>query len=377
MPGRRPVRLVLVVVTIAVAGILARYLAFVSTQGDAGPVAYIEAMCAWDCAWYRTIAEGGYDLGPGTRLRPGAANWAFFPLSPMIAGALSRITAIPADVGGFALSNIYATLAAIAARPLFDGNAKAYWLYVVMLLAGPFSFLFSSLHTEALFILLSTLALVALRHSDPLAGGIWTALLSATRLTGVLMTVSILVARIADHLREGVRPRDIAGRVFADGRLVLGLAIAPLGLFLYALYLRLHTGDGLAFLHIQRAWGRSLGNPLDTLAELTRLTFPLSPASMIVGTWLLAAFAGLALSVVLAVRRRYAEAAFCALCILVSLSGGATSMVRFVAGLAPLGIVTAELLSLSALTYYAAFPAMVAFGLFASIGWMNSSLFAM
>lgn len=38
-------------------------------------------------------------------------------------------------------------------------------------------------------------------------------------------------------------------------KLIMGACLVPLGLFSYMAYLYLKTGDGLAFIHIQRAWG--------------------------------------------------------------------------------------------------------------------------
>jgi len=362
---------------IAVAGIVVRFAAYLVAGGAPDPMAHIQALCVWDCGWYRIIAETGYDLAPNNALRPAAANWAFFPLSPLIAGLLSRITTLPAVVCGFLLSNLYAVIAAFVSRPVFGANERAYWLFVVMLLAGPFSVLFSSLHTEALFILLSTLAFVSLREHRSLRAGLATAALSATRLTGILMVLAMGMSAIQARLKDGARLRELPRDLLADPRLILGLAVAPIGLFAYMAFIRLHTGDGLAFLHIQHAWGRSIGNPFESLGILLRLQFPLTPAGMVVATWAAAGAIGLALSLALAVRGRWPEAVFCAACILVSLAGGTTSMVRFVAGLAPLGWVAAELLSLSGVLYFAAFPIVVAAGFFVTIGWLNSSLFAM
>lgn len=361
----------------AALGTAVRYAAFLMATRGGDPAGYLTAFCVWDCGWYQSIAEGGYDLVPGVRLRPGAANWAFFPLSPLIAGAAAKLTSLPVVVCGFFLSNLYAILAGIAARPLFGENERAYWLYIVMLLAGPFSVLFSSLHTEALFVLLVTLAARALHERRLDVAGGFTALLSATRLTGILMILALGWAALERELRQRTPLRNLPAALLRDRQLVLGLAIAPLGLVAYMVFLRLHVGDGLAFLHIQRAWGRFISNPLDTIIFLGQLQFPLPTESIVVLTWIVAGIVGLALSVALALRRRIPEAIFCAACILVSFAGGATSMVRFVAGLAPLGMVLAELLSLSMVTYVAAFPLMVAAGFFITIGWINSSLFAM
>ncbi len=372
-----PPRTVLLVAALALFGIALRYAVFVWIEGSSGLAAYVEAMCVWDCTWYRTIAEEGYDLAPGVRYRTGGANWAFFPLSPLLAGLGARLTGLPVVTIGFLLSNLYATAAVLAARPLFDGNHRAYWLYAAMVLVGPFSFLFSSLHTEALFILLTTLAFVALRKSNYVAAGAAVALLSATRLTGVLLTVAMLIGAVIDHRRAGTSWRELPWRLFGDRRLLLGLALAPVGVIAYMAYLRLHVGDGLGFLHIQRAWGRWLGNPLESLQLLGNTGVWRSAAGMVHASWAVAAILGLLLSAVLVLRRRVPEAIFCALVIAVSLAGGTTSMVRFVAGLAPLGMVVAELLAAPLFIRVAALGASTTAGVVLTVGWLKASLLVM
>lgn len=363
-------------IALALAGITLRFLVFAWLKGETDLNGYVHALCVWDCGWYRTIAEGGYDLAPGIRLRPGAANWAFFPLSPTLAALLGRLTGLSAEWAGFIVSNTATILAVLAARPLFN-NARAYWLFATGLLVGPFSFLFSSLHTEALFILMTTLALRALGNSRFVLAGMATALLSATRVTGVLMVFAMLARAIEDHLRQGGRWRDLPRALIGNPPLLLGLALAPTGLFAYIAWLRFQVGDGLAFVHIQRAWGRELVNPLSSLAVLTNLDWPLTPAGMVVATWTVAAVIGLLLSVVLLFQRRAPAAIFCALCILVSLSAGQTSMVRFVAGLAPLGWALSELLARWTPAWVLAFPIAVILDVVLTIGWMNSSMFVM
>lgn len=369
-------RTVLPVALLAVFGIALRYAVYWHVEGPGSVLDYVEAMCVWDCAWYRTIAEDGYDLVPGVRFRPGGANWAFFPLSPMIAGIVSTITSLPTTVTGFILSNLYAAGAVLAARPLFE-NKRAYWVYAALILAGPFSFLFSSLHTEGLFVLLTTLCFVALKRRSYLAAGVAAALLSATRLTGILMIGAIGLAALVNARRDGTSWRELPRMLLGDRSLLAGLAVAPLGLIAFMAFLRFHTGDGLAFLHIQRAWGRTLGNPFETLGLLANLDVWLSPGGMINATWVVAAAIGLALSGMLTLRGRLPEAAFCAAVIFVSLAGGTTSMVRFVAGLAPLGMIAAELLTAIPIVRFVALAGTTAAGAVLTIGWLNASPFAM
>ena len=366
-----------IVFGLAVVGILVRYGVFLATFRIGGFDAYLDDLCVWDCAWYRTIIEEGYDLAPGIRYRPGGANWAFFPLQPLGIAALHTLFGLPTLVAGFLLSNLYILIAALAARPLFGANIRAYWLWVFALLIGPFSVLFSTLHTESLFILLTVLTLVALQRRRYLHAGGWAALLSATRVTGVLMGIAILVSAIADQRRDGTPWRQIPGRLLPDADLVLGLCLAPLGLFCYMAYLQLLSGDGLAFLHIQRAWGRDVGQPLSALWQALAATPLLTPDSMLTTTWGWSAVLGLGLSVVLLLTGRQAAGTFTGLAILTSLSTGVTSMIRFSAGLVPLGMIASELFARWTIVYYATFPVVFLLGLATTAGWFRSSVLVM
>jgi hypothetical protein len=365
------------ILAFAIAGVFTRYGVYIFSNGPSSFNAYLDALCVWDCAWYRTIVEGGYDLTPGVRLRPGAANWAFFPLYPMGVAALHNGLHLPTVVAGCLLSNLYAMAATLAARPLFDGNRRAYWLFAFAMFLGPFAMLFSTLYTESLFVLLIILSLLALRTQRYVLAGLAAALLSATRVTGVLMTIAILVSAIVDSRRAGVRWRDIPLRLIGNPNLLLGLFLAPLGLFIYIVYLHHLVGDGFAFAHIQRAWHRSLGNPLQVLWDAFQPSGGLSPAWMVTATWGSGAIVSLGLSLILALRRRYAAATFTTLAIAASLCSGITSMIRFSAGLAPLGMTLSELLASRRILYWLAFPAAFAIGIATTIGWFRSSLFVM
>ena len=370
-------RRVVIVLALALAGIALRYAVFVWAKGGGSFANYVQALCVWDCGWYQSIADGGYDLAPGVRLRPGAANWAFFPLSPMLASVVAGVVGVPVAIGGFLVSNAAAVATAIVSRPIFRDRPDAYWLFATALLIGPFSFLFSSLHTEALFILLTTVALLALDRSHYVLAGLFAALLSATRVTGVLMVFALLTRAVQQHLETGGRWHNLPIALLRNPPLILGVALAPLGLFIYIAYLSHLVGDGFAFAHIQRAWGRDLVSPLDTIGALLTLPWPLTPAAMVTASWTVAALIGLAACLLLALQRRLPAAVFCVLCIVISLSAGPTSLVRFVAGLAPVGWALCEAISRWKPAWLLVFPVAIILDIVLTIGWMNHSVFVM
>lgn len=93
--------------------------------------------------------------------------------------------------------------------------------------------------------------------------GIAGLLLSATRNTGVMFVFVVLVYCIKQYIIKQDKNKTIVFRVkdfiftnLQNEKLVLGTCMIPLGLFSYMLVLYKTLGDGLAFVHVQRAWGR-------------------------------------------------------------------------------------------------------------------------
>jgi hypothetical protein len=356
---------------------LFRYTLFALTQGDWEFMSFINAFCEQDCSWYTSIYERGYDGTIGGASSAAQANWAFFPAYPILVSLVGKPLGLSANLAGYIVSNCLVFAAALVSKPIFGQRPWAYWLWVVGLLAGPFSFLFSALYTESLFVLLTVLTLVALQDKRYVRAGLAAGLLSAVRVTGVMMTFGILGQMLWDHLKAGGKLIGFAPRVLREPQLLLALALAPAGLALFMIYLHLHTGDALAFAHIQRGWDRSLTNPFETLylALTTPVTTDYWDLIRISGA--VAAALGLLMSMGLVATGRVAAGIFCMLALLVSLAGGTMSLVRFTAGLAPLGIAIAFLLSSNRLLAIVSGLAGVAAGSTIALGWFSGSRFMM
>lgn len=367
----------LLVLLVAALGLALRYAIYLLAYREAAPGSFLDDLCIWSCDWYSSIAENGYDASPRTSNFGVRANWAYFPLFPLSIAALKTATGLPLLVVGFIFSNACVIAAAVAVRPLFADSARAYWLFVVTLLAGPFSFLFSTLYSEGLFILLTILVLVALRRSDYLLAGVFGALLSATRPTGVLIVFAILAQVVIDHRRAGGSWAALVPRVVTDPRLMLSFVLAPLGLFAYMAYLHVHFGDALAFSHIQSGWGRAIDSPFSYLGDVFERELTVDYRTMVYYSWAWAAIIGLALSLLLVIRGHAAAGLFCALCITVSLVTGIGSMVRFIAGLAPLGIVVADIAGKWRITTALVAILAVVAGVALTLGRFNGSILVM
>ena len=365
--GRASTSTWLILLAFVIFGAAFRY-GLIALADHVDPATYVDQLCRWDCGWFHNAADG-YDQGIPQN-RQGRGDWAFFPLYPMAAGLLSKLANISWPLAGFLLSNLFGLLAAGLSRPLFGDNARAYWLFAFGLLLGPFSLFFSLAYSESLFILLTLVGMVALRRGAYPQAGVAGALLSATRVTGVLFGLAVAVQALTDRLRRERSWRS-ALSTLTDQRVLLAFVLAPLGLITYAVFLRLYMGDGLAFMHTQIAWNRELDNPLVVLMTAAIEGFPFRMRWYEETTFVWSAGFGLILTGVLFIKKRYAEAIFCLAAILISLSAGMASTVRFVAGMAPLGVVLAELFASRRWLSYVGYVLAFIVGTLAFYTWMH------
>ncbi|PBB30654.1 hypothetical protein EOA79_22065 [Mesorhizobium sp. M1A.F.Ca.IN.020.03.2.1] len=354
-------------------GLVIRYAAFASVSPDPSLAAYARAFCKWDCSWYVGISEQGYERFP----IPGRSNvgrWGFFPLYPMLVAAVRTILPFSTIAIATAASLACGYVSCLVAWPLMDRNMRAYVLYCAFLLSGPFSFYFATFLTEPLFVLLTSCLFLALKRSNHLAAGLSCALLSATRVVGVLAVFAIVIRMFEEHRAKGESAIGLPRWLLGRPDLIIAILISPAGLFAYMLYLYVTVGDGFAFVHVQRAFGRVAGNPL--LFLWAGLSY--HPGA---GWWPSApqwsastAIVGLALAAVLAARRQIGAALFCAMAIILPLTSNLASMVRYVVGLAPLTMLTAVLLSGSKATLVAALIVFLFTCYFMTVAWLGGYL---
>lgn len=357
----------------AIVGLAIRYLAYANTIDSASLGGFAQALCRWDCGWYIPLSEKGYDPFPVARMIT-AGNWAFFPLYPILVAAIRTVTGLPTMLAATGLSIFLTMVAVRASWPLLEKRLAAYVLLSAFLLAGPFSVYFTTFYTEVPFFLLAVGVFVALRRRAWLWAAVFAALLSGTRIVGVFTTLAIILQAFIDHRERGGTVLGFVPDTVKRPDLLLAIFIAPLGLFAYMAFLHFHIGDALAFSHVQRAWGRATGNPLNYLwVALTN--FPTTGwvptvSQQLAGAWLV----GMAMTVVLAVRRQFAAALYCLICLVLPLFAGMASMLRFVVGLAPVTITAMTLLARWRPLTYVSLAVFMVGCYFGTIGWMTGVL---
>ncbi|WP_375452152.1 hypothetical protein [uncultured Devosia sp.] len=354
-------------------GLALRFLAFRMSRPELDPSGFIQSMCRWDCGWYIKLAQTGYDPYP-VPSRINAGNWAFFPFYPLLVGAVRTLLPFPTIVTATIVSLLTTYAAAIAAWPLFNKDLHAYTLYAAYLLSGPFSFYFTSFLTEPMFVLTMTLVFVMLARANYLGAGLATAFLSATRIVGVFAALSLVLQAALDHRADTGSWRGLIPAFLKHPNLLLAIFIAPLGAFAYMAFLHFYVGDGLAFQHVQRAWGRPFGNPVFFVWQgLT--SWPSEGYWPTSSQWLaLAATIGIALTITLAVRRQWAQALFAAIALILPLFAGLASMIRFTSAMVPIVVMTMQVLASRRWLFVLSLVLIVALGYLIPLAWLGNNV---
>lgn len=215
----------------------------------------------WDSNWYVDLASHGY--------RHEGVEPAFFPLYPLLMRGLGELT------GSVVVAGVLISLAAFLVSLVLLSRLTALELgetagrrAVVLVAFFPTSLFFSAVYTEALFLALELGAFYAARRGRWAWAGLLGGLGAATRNTGALLAIALLVLYLygprADREPDapgaaGLRPRF---RLRAD---VLWIGLVPLGLAAYLVYMQAHFGDWLAPLHAQEHFRRVFEGPLSAL----------------------------------------------------------------------------------------------------------------
>lgn len=208
-----------------------------------------------DGGWYLDLAARGYDPGP---VEPGRqANWTFFPLYPATIRLMEELGVRDGRVAGIVLSNAFSLggllfLWKIAEEKAGANVARRAVFYVS---AFPTSIFLSGVWNMGLALFLLSASLYLLLRQRWAASSLAAALAVLARGQAIFMLAPLAWA-VA--MRGDWRARL---------RLAPYLLPIPAALGAFMLYMWAHTGNALAFLEVQKAWGRELDYPGRVIAS--------------------------------------------------------------------------------------------------------------
>lgn len=197
-----------------------------------------QSLSNWDGGHYLGIAEKGYSE---------KFQYAFFPLYPLVIKAFYQVThnyllaavLISAMATFLGLQLLYKLIA-------MDFNKKIAQNSVLAFLFFPASFFLLTAYSEGLFFFLTVAAFYFLRQNKLFWATLAAALVSATRLIGLAVVAGLLVEV---GIRQGFNRKNWY------------LIFAPLGFFIYCIFLYTQTGDPFYFITAENHWQRTLVVP--------------------------------------------------------------------------------------------------------------------
>jgi Gpi18-like mannosyltransferase len=218
---------------------------------------WLDIWGVWDSYWYINIAEDGYSAKVGTEFSDTQANYAFFPLYPMLMRLVGTVIGDKFFIAGILVSNICLIIACFLLYRLVQlkSDRQTSLETIKFLLVSPTAFILSGVFTESLYLMLAILCFYLAEKRQWLLAGITGFFLALSRSVGVLIIIPILY----EYLQ---------GKEFQFKKIrydILFLLLIPLGLTLFAIYNYHLTGNFFAFSQIQAGWNRTLSDPFTAL----------------------------------------------------------------------------------------------------------------
>jgi Gpi18-like mannosyltransferase len=221
------------------------------------PYSFIDIWSRWDSRWYMDIIMHGYIVTED--IQSTYSTVAFFPLFPLLVklfsfllpGAINSPTIL--TIIGLILNNLLFITSLYFIYQLMDQffqNQAWNKAVIVLIMAYPGSFYFSCFYTESLFLFLAVMSVWFAKKENWLLSAISCGLLAVTRPQGILMAIPISILLL----------QSMQWKIKNFPRKALWLLLIPIPLFIFLFYMRFVTGDFLAPITAQAAWGKETGN---------------------------------------------------------------------------------------------------------------------
>ena len=223
------------------------FLLFINQENSFNINSFIENWIKWDSIHYIRISNG-YKFYIENGLYP---TLAFFPLYPFFISIFSFI--FSKALSGLIVSNLSISIACIFIYKLvcMDYDKKTAKITLLLLNIFPFSFFFSGIMSESVFLLFSVITLYYIRKHNWFLVGFFGALCSLSRFIGIFLIIPALVEVIEEYqLIKKIKNFRFVINTFLLK--IIPILLISFGFFIY-LYLNYDTtGDYFYFLKIQK-----------------------------------------------------------------------------------------------------------------------------
>lgn len=213
----------------------------------------------WDTVNYLSIAQHGYQSSGDDRFLI-----VFYPLYPFLLHIFEKFTG-DYFLSGLAVSNIFLIISLFYIYRLVLLELKEEEIAfksVKYILIFPFSFFFSIVYTESLFICLCIMTFYFLRKKNWLLSGLMGFLAALTRTQGILLLIPIVTEILYEYRGFNKNTQDNIHKKKPTMylQIIACLILVPFGTFGYLLINKFVSGEWLTFLIYQREhWGQKFG----------------------------------------------------------------------------------------------------------------------
>lgn len=233
----------------------------------------IDMWARWDSGWYLYIIKNGYSRGDSFEIQ---SNLPFFPGYPALVKFFTLF--VPSSLLtdgviiaiGVVLSNILLLVSLVflykIAQKISDSKRVAD-VTIWFILAFPSSFFLSSFYTESLFLCLSAVGYWAALQRKWWLACIMVSLVAITRNIGIFLVIPVLYEYMKSK-NFSFQKVDLS---------ILWFGVIPIGLGVFFWYLYTLTGDFLAAIKVQEAWGRVAADPVTSLLFPTNFWLHITP----------------------------------------------------------------------------------------------------
>lgn len=207
---------------------------------------WLRAFGNFDGVHYLKLVKEGYQA---------ALSQVFFPLFPLSIKMVSAV--IPVFISGLIITNVAALGLLLIVKRLYqlDYNSEVAKKSLILLFCFPTTFYLGSLYPESLFLFLTVGGLYLARRGYWTLGALSISLASATKVFGLASILSYYIEVYSQRAS------------LSTFKITLLLAIPPLGLIFYMVYLWLNFGDPLLFVSSQELFGANRSSNLVLLPQ--------------------------------------------------------------------------------------------------------------
>lgn len=196
----------------------------------------------FDSGWYEKLAGEGYPQRQFTN--EDQETWGFMPLYPMVMNAVSTIMGLNLFASGLLISNVCSFLAMLFVYKLAEEKFGKGIRTVSLLMISAGGFYLNIVYPSGLFVLLTAMVFYFSHKQNFTWALIIAGLASVTRIQGCLLFVIPCI--------------DILFRYGQNSyRYLPALLLGLLPMTFFMTYLGITSGEPLAFIKIQNAWGSS------------------------------------------------------------------------------------------------------------------------